>query len=56
MKHAIISIIIFIFSFLTILTGFTQDIIVYPAKGQLPEKMEKDKYDCFSWAKGGNRP
>lgn len=51
MKHAIISIIIFVFSFLTISTVFTQDLIIYPAKGQRPEMIEKDKYDFYSWAK-----
>jgi hypothetical protein len=26
--------------------------IIYPAKGQSQGKMEKDKYDCYGWAKG----
>ncbi len=25
--------------------------IVYPAKGQSPEQMEKDKFECYEWAK-----
>jgi hypothetical protein len=29
-----------------------QEIIVYPAKGQSNEQMEKDKFECYSWAKG----
>ena len=29
-----------------------QDLIVYPAKGQSNDQMEKDKYECYSWAKG----
>src|SRR5210317_2556787 len=29
-----------------------QEIIVYPAKGQSQEQMEKDKFECYSWAKG----
>ena len=29
-----------------------QDLIVYPAKGQSQDQMEKDKYECYSWAKG----
>jgi hypothetical protein len=29
-----------------------QDPIVYPAKGQSEDQMEKDKYQCYSWAKG----
>lgn len=28
-----------------------QEIIVYPAKGQSNEQMEKDKFECYSWAK-----
>ena len=28
-----------------------QDPIVYPAKGQNNQQMEKDKYDCYHWAK-----
>lgn len=29
-----------------------QEPIVYPAQGQSAQKMEKDKYACYSWAKG----
>jgi hypothetical protein len=29
-----------------------QEIIVYPAKGQSSEQMEKDKFECYTWAKG----
>ncbi|HAM49509.1 MAG TPA: hypothetical protein DCP92_01975 [Nitrospiraceae bacterium] len=25
--------------------------IIYPAKGQSDKQMEKDKYDCYTWAK-----
>ena len=28
-----------------------QDPIVYPAKGQSNEQMEKDKFECYNWAK-----
>ncbi len=28
-----------------------QDPMVYPAKGQSQEQMEKDKFECYSWAK-----
>jgi hypothetical protein len=28
-----------------------QDPIVYPAKGQSQQQMEKDKFECYSWAK-----
>ena len=28
-----------------------QDLIVFPAKGQSQEQMEKDKFECYGWAK-----
>ena len=31
--------------------ALAQDQIVYPAKGQSDKQMEKDKYECYSWAK-----
>lgn len=31
---------------------FAQDPIIYPNKGQSAEQQEKDKFDCYSWAKG----
>ena len=30
---------------------FADDLMVYPAKGQSRDQMEKDKYTCYSWAK-----
>jgi hypothetical protein len=46
-----------------------QDLIVFPAQGQSNEQMEKDKFECYTWARdqtgfdpmdngyfGGNRP
>jgi len=46
--------------FIAFLTGLllaagaalAQEVIVYPAKGQSQEQMEKDKFDCYQWAKG----
>lgn len=32
--------------------AFAQDLVVYPAKGQSTEQMEKDKFECYGWAKG----
>jgi hypothetical protein len=29
-----------------------QDPIIYPAKGQDQQQMEKDKFECYGWAKG----
>ncbi len=28
-----------------------QELIIYPAKGQSQEQMEKDKFECYTWAK-----
>jgi predicted lipid-binding transport protein (Tim44 family) len=28
-----------------------QDLIVFPAKGQSQQQVERDKFDCYSWAK-----
>ena len=33
-------------------TAVAQDLMVYPAENQSNEQMEKDKFDCYSWAKG----
>jgi outer membrane lipoprotein SlyB len=32
--------------------AFAQDLVVYPAKGQSNEQTEKDKFECYGWAKG----
>ncbi len=39
--------------FATLVTGsaVAQDLVIYPAKGQNQEQMEKDKFDCYGWAK-----
>jgi hypothetical protein len=44
---------IFALSLLTIFEGqaLGQDLIVYPAKGQSQQQMEKDKFTCHSFAK-----
>jgi hypothetical protein len=31
--------------------AFAEDLIIYPAKGQTPQQMEKDKSECYLWAK-----
>jgi hypothetical protein len=33
-------------------TAAAQDLMVYPARNQSNQQMEKDKFDCYSWAKG----
>jgi hypothetical protein len=32
--------------------AIAQEFIVFPAQGQSEEQMEKDKFECYSWAKG----
>jgi hypothetical protein len=32
-------------------TLYAQEAFVYPSKGQSEKQMEKDKYECYSWAK-----
>lgn len=27
------------------------DVMIYPAKGQGPQQMEKDKFECYNWGK-----
>jgi hypothetical protein len=31
--------------------ALAQEPIIYPAKGQSQDQMEKDKFECYSWAK-----
>jgi hypothetical protein len=41
----------FVVGLLTVPPVFAQDPIIYPNKGQDPEQQEKDKYECYTWAK-----
>lgn len=29
-----------------------QELIIYPAQGQSQDQMEKDKFECYTWARG----
>lgn len=40
------------FLFLVTTPVWSQDLMIYPAKGQSQDQMEKDKFACYSWAKG----
>ena len=52
MRKVILTALLLFFSvFLAGLVG-AQDPIVYPAGGQSDDQIEKDKYQCYSWAKG----
>ena len=35
-----------------LLVNAAQEPFVYPAKGQNQEQIDKDKYTCYTWAKG----
>ncbi|MDJ0828969.1 MAG: hypothetical protein QNI92_03895 [Desulfobacterales bacterium] len=37
--------------FSTASSGWAKDFMVYPAKGQSMDQMEKDKFECYRWAK-----
>ena len=41
-----------IFTVFLVSHGRAQELIVYPAQGQSNDQMEKDKFECYNWAKG----
>lgn len=43
---------LFAAALLTLGSAWAQEVIVYPAEGQSEEQTEKDKFDCYQWAKG----
>ena len=43
---------LFVVALMTAPSVFAQDPFIYPDKGQSAEQQEKDKYECYSWAKG----
>ena len=51
MKYIPIVIVVFISVLLVGSNVMAGDLIVYPAKGQSQDQTEKDKYECYSWAK-----
>ena len=40
------------FTFFLAIPVWSQELMIYPAKGQSQDQMEKDKFECYSWAKG----
>jgi hypothetical protein len=38
--------------FVFIGNSFAQDLIIYLKEGQSQERMGKDKFECYTWAKG----
>jgi hypothetical protein len=51
MNFKSISMVLTASSFFGITPVWSQDLVVYPAKGQSNDQMEKDKFECYSWAK-----
>ena len=52
-KASIVTLAVSTVALLTTATVYAaQEPIVFPAKGQSSEQTEKDKYSCYSWAKG----
>ena len=37
---------------LTAGAAVAQDLMIYPAQNQTPEQQERDKFECYGWAKG----
>ena len=42
----------YVVTLMTVPPVFSQEPFVYPDKGQSAEQQEKDKYECYTWAKG----
>ena len=51
MKRVYLIVIILPLSVWLIAPVYAQDPIFYPAKGQSEDQLEKDQYECYSWAK-----
>jgi len=51
MKKSIPSFAAILGSLLVSGTVAAQDLYIYPAKGQSAEQQDKDKYECYAWAK-----
>ncbi|MDQ1333644.1 MAG: hypothetical protein QG552_594 [Thermodesulfobacteriota bacterium] len=51
MKNLILMVTMVVLSAFFTDLSFGQDLAIFPAKGQTKEQMEKDKYDCYTWAK-----
>jgi hypothetical protein len=51
MRKASGIIVLVLFAALSTGAAWAQDMFVFPAKGQSDEQMERDKYECYQWAK-----
>jgi len=52
MKSKSILLVLTVFLVFLTTTAGAQELMIYPAKGQSNDQMEKDKYECYTWAKG----
>jgi hypothetical protein len=52
MKKLKVGFIILVMALMAVPPVFAQDPFVYPDKGQSAEQQEKDKFECYNWAKG----
>ena len=51
MKQSAFITFLLLFSVWLVGPAYAQDPIVYPAEGQSEDQMEKDKYQCYTWAR-----
>jgi len=51
MRKAIFTASLLLLATLIVGTAIAQDLMVFPAQGQSEEQMEKDKFECYNWAK-----
>lgn len=52
MKKSKLLLVCFVVSLMAVPPVSAQDPLIYPAKGQSVEQQEKDKFECYTWAKG----
>ena len=51
MKHLLPAVACCSLTLLIVGESMAQELYIYPAKGQSAEQQEKDKFECYSWAK-----
>ena len=52
MKSSLLIVVLSVFLVFTASFAIAQELIIYPAQGQSQDQLEKDKFECYSWAKG----
>ena len=51
MKTGLLIIVSLVVALLEVGVVMAQDLVIYPAKGQSQEQLDKDKFECYTWAK-----